>query len=77
MINEIESRLKEKNHDRELVAWMVSNCNAYSQRELYVSKMMEYISVDVYGECGTLKCSKYINKDCLVQLDTNYKFYLR
>jgi len=56
---------------------MVSHCHVYSQRELYVSKMMETIPVDIYGECGPLKCSKYKDKDCLIELDLNYKFYLR
>lgn len=38
------------------VAWMVSNCNSNSGRDLYVNELEKYIQVDVYGSCGSLKC---------------------
>ena len=56
---------------------MVTNCKAQSQRELYVSKLMEFISIDIYGKCGPLNCSKYDDQNCVMLLDKNYKFYLR
>ena len=39
------------------VAWIVSNCQSKSGREQYVTELKKYISVDVYGKCGTLKCN--------------------
>lgn len=56
---------------------MVSNCNSHSQRENYVAKLMEFIQIDVYGKCGQIKCSREMNQDCLKQMDSKYKFYLR
>ncbi|XP_013397115.1 glycoprotein 3-alpha-L-fucosyltransferase A-like [Lingula anatina] len=59
-----------------LVAWMVSKCVTRSQRERYVSELQKYIPVDVYGACGPLKCSKRDDKNCLDNINRDYKFYL-
>lgn len=39
-----------------LVAWIVSNCQAKSGRNAYVKELKKHINVDVFGECGQLKC---------------------
>jgi alpha-1,3-fucosyltransferase len=44
-------------HKNITVGWMVSNCKSKSKREEYAAKLKEYITVDIYGRCGTLKCS--------------------
>ncbi|XP_067660248.1 alpha-(1,3)-fucosyltransferase C-like [Haliotis asinina] len=37
--------------------WFVSNCNTPSKRQQYVKELRKYnISVDMYGNCGPLKC---------------------
>ena len=59
-----------------LVAWFVSNCKTYSWREDYVSKLKQYVPVDVYGTCGNLKCSRSDEKSCDEKLRKEYKFYL-
>ena len=38
------------------VAWIVSNCDSKSGRNLYVTQLNKYINVDIYGSCGYLKC---------------------
>ena len=34
--------------------WIVSNCRTPSKRQKYVMKLKNYISMDVYGDCGRL-----------------------
>lgn len=61
------------------VAWFVSHCDTFSKREVYVKELAKYIDVDVYGRCGNLTCShqnKDGEKDCLVMVEKDYKFYL-
>ncbi|ELU12931.1 hypothetical protein CAPTEDRAFT_74756, partial [Capitella teleta] len=65
------------------VAWFVSNCNTPSHREDYVNELQKHIPVDVYGDCGPLKCGEQTmqknkkNVDCYDNLLNNtYKFYL-
>ncbi|KAI0229118.1 Alpha-(1,3)-fucosyltransferase C [Lamellibrachia satsuma] len=58
-----------------LVAWMVSHCNAQSKRDDYVTLLKRYIEVDIYGECGTLSCSKS-DTSCRTLISRTYKFYL-
>ncbi|RZF32652.1 hypothetical protein LSTR_LSTR004080 [Laodelphax striatellus] len=61
------------------VAWFVSNCNRHhNNRWSYAQQLGKYIQVDIYGECGKLKCSQS-NKHagvCFELLDNQYKFYL-
>ena len=59
-----------------LVAWFVSNCNAQNGREHYVKELQTFISVDIYGGCGSLKCSRSNNDHCFDLLNRDYKFYL-
>ncbi|CAH8648412.1 unnamed protein product [Schistosoma rodhaini] len=63
------------------VAWFVSNCIPKSPRMQYAKELSRHISVDIYGECGTLSCPKYIptftsSVGCLKMMRENYKFYL-
>ena len=36
----------------------------------------DHIDVDVYGSCGTLKCPKSQDSECLEKINTTYRFYL-
>lgn len=56
------------------VAWFVSNCNARNERLNYAHELQKYISVDIYGFCGSLRCPR--TEECFRLLDTTYKFYL-
>ncbi|XP_031636140.1 glycoprotein 3-alpha-L-fucosyltransferase A-like [Contarinia nasturtii] len=63
------------------VAWIVSNCEAENDRQIYAETLQKYIDVDIYGRCGTKNCSKKRewNKDsssCLDLISKEYKFYL-
>ena len=61
---------------RKPVAWLVSNCQTASHRELYVKELQKYVPVDVFGKCGEpLKCTKG-RDECFVEIAESYKFYL-
>lgn len=57
------------------VAWFVSNCGARNTRREYANELSKYIGVDIYGNCGKLKCPRR-NRKCFEMLNTDYKFYL-
>lgn len=67
---------KEKDYDKifrgktKMVIWVVSHCITHSKREDYVREMQKYISVDVFGMCGT----KFTQE--LADLVKDYKFFL-
>ena len=61
------------------VAWMASHCPTNSRREDYVKELKKYIDVDVYGDCGELKCKKSLFwqfSECYQMIESKYKFYL-
>uniref|UniRef100_X2B8R5 Fucosyltransferase n=1 Tax=Capitella teleta TaxID=283909 RepID=X2B8R5_CAPTE len=69
---------------RGMAAWFVSVCRTQSKREKYVKEMQKHIPVDVYGECGNLKCGSSVQTsaetaECerrLLHNKGSYKFYL-
>ena len=54
-------------------AWAVGHCHPPSKRELYVAELQKFISVDVYGKCGTKICPE---PGCWDYINKKYKFYL-
>lgn len=58
------------------VAWFVSNCGGRNGRREYVSELAKHISVDIYGNCGPLKCPRHSAEKCFEMLNKDYKFYL-
>ena len=54
-------------------AWAVGHCHPPSKRELYVAELQKFISVDVYGKCGTKICPE---PGCWDHINKKYKFYL-
>ncbi|XP_076471861.1 alpha-(1,3)-fucosyltransferase C-like isoform X2 [Babylonia areolata] len=59
-----------------MVAWFVSNCHTQSRREEFVEALKEFLPVDVYGQCGPLKCGREQEASCLRMLSRDYRFYL-
>jgi alpha-1,3-fucosyltransferase len=55
-------------------AWFVSNCNSTSRRNFLVQAMQQHIQIDVFGNCGPLKCP--MSAECDLMLDADYKFYM-
>ena len=55
---------------------MVSNCDAHSERLQFVKEVQEHFPVDIYGKCGTKKCSYSSSHNCFKSLGKDYKFYL-
>ena len=60
--------IKAKTH---MAAWVVSNCNATGLRWSYAVELSKYIQLDVFGQCGTMKCGKH----CFRDIERKYKFY--
>ena len=58
-----------------MAAWFASSCDVQSKRQDYVKELQKYASVDIYGDCGTLKCEKG-STECYDMLQNDYKFYL-
>ncbi|XP_068213041.1 uncharacterized protein [Palaemon carinicauda] len=58
-----------------LAAWFVSNCVTKSGRATLVKTLQKWVTIDVYGDCSPLKCSRG-NHNCYGMLDRDYKFYL-
>jgi alpha-1,3-fucosyltransferase len=60
------------------IIWFVSNCDSASKREDFVKMLsqQENIQVDIYGACGTLKCSRKSADFCFQTLLPKYDFYL-
>jgi alpha-1,3-fucosyltransferase len=46
-------------------AWIVSNCGSYSHRLEYVKRLEKFIKIDIYGQCGTLKCDEQVCRELL------------
>ena len=42
----------------------------------FVSNLQKYMSIDIYGKCGLLKCPGRMSDKCYRILERNYKFYL-
>ena len=63
-----------------LVAWLVSNCQAESNRQDYVKILSKFIQVDIFsgnGRCGGRNlCSRSNNTQCQDYIERTYKFYL-
>ncbi|XP_068217721.1 alpha-(1,3)-fucosyltransferase C-like [Palaemon carinicauda] len=73
-----------KNHTRKLAVAFISNCHALSNRLMYIHRVQEYAQVDVYGNCGSLKCghSMYVEHryntttdPCLKDAGEGYSFF--
>lgn len=78
----VSDGLKEKLRSKtKAAAWFVSNCYSRSERELFVSRLkiqlMKYdLKVDVYGECGPMKCPRNKEDECNKIIEKDYYFYL-
>ncbi|XP_037803752.1 alpha-(1,3)-fucosyltransferase C-like isoform X2 [Penaeus monodon] len=80
-----EAHVERVNVTGRMAVAFISNCKAHSNRLLYVNELQKYITVDVYGKCGKLKCGKSryaeheyrVDKDpCLKVAAEKYLFYL-
>ncbi|XP_031620209.1 glycoprotein 3-alpha-L-fucosyltransferase A-like isoform X2 [Contarinia nasturtii] len=74
-IKQMEQNRNYAENKTKKVAWLVSNCDAQNDRQIYVQKLQKYIDIDIYGRCGTKKCPKNFS-ECLNMVTKDYKFYL-
>ncbi|XP_015127329.1 alpha-(1,3)-fucosyltransferase C isoform X2 [Diachasma alloeum] len=58
-----------------MAAWFVSHCNTHSRRETLVEELKKYFKVDIYGQCGKLRCNKENNEMCNDLIERDYFFY--
>lgn len=75
---EFKKKLKSKT---KTAAWFVSNCRTRSGREQFVKELQEKLkkynlSIDIYGNCGNMKCSRDNEEKCNELLQSDYYFYL-
>ena len=70
------SKVNYANGKTKMAAWFVSNCHSRSSRNEMVKELQKHIQVDVYGDCGTMKCPREIEGDCREMAAKNYKFYM-
>ena len=53
---------------------LISNCNAWHNKRMdYINDLKKYVSVDIYGKCGT-KCP-FDGELCKEYIGAKYKFY--
>lgn len=57
-----------------MAAIFTSHCNTQSDRARYIRQMKRYMDIDVFGDCGYLKCDSHAK--CDKMLADDYKFYL-
>lgn len=63
---------------RKAAAWIVSNCEAVSLRDEYLTRLQQHLyhyslQIDVFGACNNVQCD---NNDCERMLRENYYFYM-
>ena len=46
------------------------------KKVFFLSALQKHIQVDIYGKCGTLKCSRADENACWRQVNADYFFYL-
>lgn len=76
-----DSLKEELSSKTKAAAWFVSNCSSRSKREQFVkdlqNRLKQYdLTVDVYGKCGPLKCSRGDEAACFNLIKEKYYFYL-
>jgi hypothetical protein len=67
-----------------MAAWLVSNCNAHSNRQDYIKELENYIIIDKFGKCAgatniTYKCPRdaHYGYWCpAIPFTTDYRFYI-
>ena len=59
-----------------MAVWFVSNCAATNGRMEYVHQLQRHIQVDIYGNCGTLKCPHNKQGECRSTMERDYKFVI-
>jgi len=55
---------------------MISSCQAPSRRLEYIAELKRFVSVDVYGKCGEMKCEEGALECDKEILARKYEFYL-
>lgn len=70
-------RLKRTWRNKKAMAvWAVSHCKTFGRRENFVDDLRQHMSVDVYGKCGNLSCSRDVRFACYEMFAREYFFLL-
>ena len=75
LINESKKNLHLAANKSKSVAWFVSNCYSHSRRENFIKELQKYITVDIYGACGTFQCGREKSDKCWEDVERDYYFY--
>lgn len=76
--DEIKRKLLNKS---KAAAWFVSHCGTPSKRDELGKNLNEELAkynlhIDIYGDCGNLKCSRIKGDECFAPIESDYYFYL-
>lgn len=76
--NYVKYKLRNK---RLAAAWIVPKCDTKSKQALFVQQLrtalIQYeLTVDIFGECGTVKCLHRFAQTCHALIENYYYFYL-
>lgn len=65
------------NNKSKIAAIFLSNCDLQpSGRTDVLAELQRYLPVDIYGDCGSLKCARANEVACWLMVGKTYKFYL-
>lgn len=69
-------------HKSIAAAWIVSNCYTTTERGPFIYELQKELDkyghrIDIYGDCGTLKCPRGPQmKECYDKIERDYYFYI-
>lgn len=78
----ISHYIKSKLRNKKIAgAWFVSHCNAPSERFAFFIGLNASLNkfghrIDMFGDCGNLKCPSGYMEECYALIETDYYFYL-
>ena len=61
---------------KSLVAWVVSHCNSFGKREIYVAELKQHIDIDIFGKCAGHDVENHGSRRFFAELFDAHKFYL-
>lgn len=81
-MNETSEYIKNKLRNKHIAAaWIVSHCDFTPWRFYYAHALEKELALyghrlDIYGNCGTIPCSRDRKEECLALIESDYYFYL-
>ena len=77
-VKRLEKSINYAQGKTKLVAWFVSNCHRLNGRLEYAERLQDFVTVDIYGKCGTLNCAPektWQDDSCRDMVDKYFKSF--